>query len=79
MDFSNLGRAIIIVGIGLVVLGGLFLLLGRVPGLGRLGNLPGDIRIERDNFSCFFPIVSMLILSLLLTLAINIIIRLINR
>ncbi len=79
MNLADLGRLIIVVGIGLVVLGGLFLLMGRVPGLNRFGNLPGDIRIERGNFSCFAPIVSMILLSLLLTLALNLIIRLINR
>lgn len=79
MDLNALGRLIVLLGIGLLVLGGLLLLFSRIPGLKNLGSLPGDIRIEGENFSCFFPIVSMIIISLLLTLALNIIIRLLSR
>jgi hypothetical protein len=52
------------------------LLIGKVPGLGRL---PGDIVIQRDNLSCVFPIVTSIILSILLTVLLNVILRLINR
>ena len=79
MDVSSLGRLIAIVGLMLLLLGGLFMLLGRIPGLRQFGNLPGDIRIEGGSYSCFIPIVSMLILSILLSLALNIIFRLLNR
>ncbi|MBC7224595.1 MAG: DUF2905 domain-containing protein, partial [Anaerolineae bacterium] len=49
-----------------------FLVVGKVPYLGRL---PGDIRIEREGFSCYFPIVTMLVLSLLLTVVLNVVLR----
>lgn len=77
MDFSSLGKAILILGAVLIVVGGLLWVLGRsgVP----LGWLPGDIRIVRGNFSCFVPIVSMILLSVLLTIVVNIVIRLLNR
>lgn len=41
-----------------------------------LGKLPGDIRIEKENYRFYFPIVTMLIVSVALTLIINIIKRL---
>ncbi len=79
MDLHTLGRLVFVLGIGLAVLGAILMLLARVPILKQLGHLPGDIRIEGEHFSCFFPIVSMIIISLLLSLALNIAIRLINR
>ena len=79
MDMDDLGRTLALLGVGLLVLGGVLMLLGRVPVLKHFGRLPGDIHIEGDNFSCFFPVVSMLIVSVLLSLALNIIIRLLNR
>ncbi|HSS44577.1 MAG TPA: DUF2905 domain-containing protein [Thermoanaerobaculia bacterium] len=54
----------------LLVLGGVFLLAGLLwPLLSRtLGRLPGDVVIRRPGFTCAFPIVTCLLLSLLLTL-----------
>ena len=77
IDLSQIGRWMVIAGIGLAALWGLVWLAGR-SGL-PLGRLPGDIRIEREGFSCFIPIVSSILISLLLTLVLNVIIRLINR
>jgi hypothetical protein len=78
-DLTSVGRLVLLMGLGLVVLGALLWALGRVPGIGALGRLPGDIRIETGNVSCFIPIVSMLLLSLLLTVVLNVVIRLLNR
>jgi hypothetical protein len=77
MDFSTLGKGILILGLVLVLLGGLFWVLGRA-GL-PLGRLPGDIRIERDGFSCLVPVASMILVSILLTVLLNVVIRLFNR
>ena len=77
MDFSTLGKGILILGLILVVVGGLFWVLGRA-GL-PLGRLPGDIRIERDGFSCLVPVASMILVSILLTVLLNIVIRLLDR
>ncbi len=79
MDLNTVGRTVIYVGLAVVVLGGILMLFSRIPFLKDLGNLPGDIRIEGGRFSCFAPIVSMIILSILLSLALNIIVRLLNR
>ena len=66
---SDLGKILIGFGILMVVVGGVLLLagnlLGKVPWLGRL---PGDIHIERGNWSFSFPIATCLIVSLVLTL-----------
>lgn len=73
---SDLGKWLVLIGLSIAALGGLVWLLGRLP---FLGNLPGDIRIQGENFGCFVPLVSMLLLSLLLTVILNIVIRLLNR
>ncbi|MEJ2471648.1 MAG: DUF2905 domain-containing protein [Desulfuromonadales bacterium] len=62
---QNLGKTLIV--IGLLLLGiGLFLTWGGK--LNFLGKLPGDIRIERDNFTFFFPLGTCLLISALLSL-----------
>jgi hypothetical protein len=76
MVFEDIGKILLILG-GLIFLLGLMLLLaGRVPFLGRL---PGDIRIEREGFSCYFPLVTCILLSILLTILLNIVLRLLGR
>ncbi|MGC8838124.1 MAG: DUF2905 domain-containing protein [Anaerolineae bacterium] len=75
MDWNALGRMLILMGLILCLVGVGFLLVGKVPYLGRL---PGDIRIEREGFSCYIPIVTMLLLSLLLTVVLNVVLRLLG-
>jgi hypothetical protein len=70
--FGDIGRWLIVVGIVLLGVGVVFLALGRVPWLGRL---PGDILIERENLRIFIPLGTMILLSLLLTLVLNVIAR----
>lgn len=74
MLLSQLGKWIVIAGFGLVALGALFWLAGKA-GL-PLGRLPGDLRFERENFSVYFPVVTCIILSIILTLLLNVIPRL---
>ena len=62
---SELGKTLIVAGLLLVAVG-LFLTFGGK--LNFVGKLPGDIRIERDNFSFFFPLGTCLLVSLLLSL-----------
>lgn len=64
-NFTGIGRLLVIAGIFLVLLGILFLLGGRFPGLGRL---PGDIIIRREKFVFYFPLGSCLLLSILFSL-----------
>jgi hypothetical protein len=79
MDLDSIGRILLVVGVGAAAFGGILMVLSRVPGLNQLFNLPGDIRIDTGNFSCVFPIVSMILISVVLTVIANVIIRLLNR
>jgi hypothetical protein len=76
MNFGDLGKWIVVAGIALIFVGGLMWLLGRIP---FFGNLPGDIHIQTQNVSCFIPIVSMIIVSVVATIILNIIIRIVNK
>jgi hypothetical protein len=73
MDTGTLGRGLIYVGIGLVVVGGLVVLLGRVL---DLGNLPSDLVFEGENVRLYIPIGTMIVLSIVLTLLLNFVLRL---
>ncbi len=73
-DLTTLGKWLFFAGLALAVAGGAVWLAGRF-GL-PLGRLPGDLRIERDGFSLYIPITSSLLVSLGLTLLINLIGRL---
>ena len=75
-DFGILGRLLIVVGVALALLGGLIWLLSRVSLFGRL---PGDNRIERSGFTCLVPLASMIILSLVLTVILNIVLRMMKK
>ena len=66
---AEIGRALLVLGGVLFVVGLLFSLGSRIPGLGRL---PGDIVYRKGNFTFYFPLVTSLLLSLLLTAVLNI-------
>ncbi|HXF64471.1 MAG TPA: DUF2905 domain-containing protein [Caldilineaceae bacterium] len=69
---TDIGRLLIVIGGSLLVLGLVLVLAGRIPGLGQL---PGDIRIQRDNFTFYAPLGTMLLLSVLLTILLNVLAR----
>lgn len=82
MSAETVGRALLIIGLVLALFGAGLWLLGRTfgPGLTRwFGNLPGDIIIKGNGLTCLFPLASMLLISVVLTIVLNIVIRLINR
>ncbi|HAA89427.1 MAG TPA: DUF2905 domain-containing protein [Peptococcaceae bacterium] len=67
-NFTFLAKMLIGFG-AFLILGGLFLLIvGKIAPLGRL---PGDILYQRGNFTFYFPLVTCLLLSLLLTILLN--------
>ena len=74
---ENLARFLVIGGILLILIGGGVYLASRfgIP----FGRLPGDIHIQRGSGSFYFPIVTSCLLSILLTVVLNIIIRFFNR
>lgn len=72
MSAPDLGRLLLYAGLGLAVLGGLVLLLGQVV---DLGHLPGDITYEGETTRVYIPITTMLLLSLVLTVLVNLVLR----
>lgn len=64
MNMSSVGLVLIGLGAVLAVIG-LILYLGG--SLGFLGKLPGDIRIQRENFRFYFPITTSILISIILT------------
>lgn len=67
-----LGKVLIVTGLLMALVGVVFVLAGRIPWIGRL---PGDISVERPGFSFHFPVVTCIILSILLTLILNLFFR----
>jgi hypothetical protein len=74
MKMENIARLLIIGGIILILLGGGIYLAAKfgIP----FGRLPGDIRIEGKSGSFYFPVVTSLLLSIILTVVLNLIFRL---
>ena len=70
---ENIGKIIAAVGVLLVLVGLAIWLLGDK--LGWFGRLPGDIRFQTENFTCFVPITSMIIISIVLSILLTIISR----
>ena len=62
---QGIGKALIAIGILLAVIGGALVLSGKLPWIGRL---PGDIVIQRKNFTFYFPLATSILISILLTL-----------
>ena len=62
---SAMGKMLIVAGIILIVMGLAFLFAGKIPFLGRL---PGDISIQKERFSVYFPITTCIIISIVLSI-----------
>jgi hypothetical protein len=69
---ADIGRIMMIAGGSIFLLGLLFVVGGRFPWFGQL---PGDITIQRDNFTLYAPIGTMIVVSVLLTLVLNLVSR----
>jgi len=63
--FGALGKMLILLGVFIILMGLFFLLGEKIPWIGRL---PGDIIIRKKNFTFYFPIVTSIIISIILTL-----------
>jgi hypothetical protein len=66
---ASVGRLLIVAGVVLVVLGVVVLAAGRLP------RLPGDVVIQRPTMTVYFPIGTMILVSLVLTLILNVLLR----
>ena len=67
----ELGRILLIVGVLIAVVGGLAMLGVRLP----FGRLPGDIAVEGERGGFYFPIVTMIVISVVLTILANLFLR----
>jgi len=70
LGIESLGRILLLVGAGIFFIGLLLTLGPKIPLIGRL---PGDIFIEREGFSLYIPIATSILLSIVLTLLLNLI------
>nr|WP_206202388.1 DUF2905 domain-containing protein [Thermodesulfobacterium sp. TA1] len=71
-EMSGLGKFLILIGVCLILVG---ILLSMLPKIPYLGKLPGDIYIKKDNFTFYFPLATSILISLLLTILLNLLFR----
>ncbi len=74
--FDGMGKVLITLGIFLVVAGLLFVFWPKIPVLGKL---PGDISFSKGGITFFFPIATSIIISLVLTIILNVVARLFGK
>lgn len=68
MNGMDIGRLLITLGMALIVLGGVVMLLSRFI---SLGHLPGDIFIKGEHGSFYFPVISCIVVSIILSVILN--------
>ena len=69
---GGLGKFLVSFGVLMIVLGGILILLGNVGGkIPWIGRLPGDIYIQRGNWSFYFPLTTSIVMSIVLTLLLS--------
>ncbi len=66
LEMNNLGKLLMFAGLILLIVGALFSFVGKIPFLGKL---PGDIYIQKKNFTFYFPLATSIIISIILSLA----------
>lgn len=67
-EFDSFGKTLMMFGLILLVIGAVLHFAGKFTGL---GNLPGDIHIRRENFSFYFPLMTSIVISIVLTIILN--------
>ena len=72
LEWGEVGKLFVVAGVALIVLGGVLMLSPKLPAFtstfGWIGRLTGDIYIKRDNLSVYFPLVTGLVISVILSL-----------
>ena len=76
IGFHSLGKLLILSGLILVLAGGLLLLLGKIP---HLGKLPGDILLQKRDWSFYFPLTTSILLSIVLSIILTLIFSFLGR
>lgn len=69
MPLGGVGRALVFAGLVLVVVGVVFVFAGRLP------RVPGDVIVQRPNLTIYFPLGTMILISIVLTLILNFVLR----
>jgi len=72
LAIESVGKMLLYIGILLVVVGGFFMLMAKIPWFGRL---PGDFIYRREGMTLFLPITTMFLVSLVLTILLNLVWR----
>jgi hypothetical protein len=72
----GMGKILLIIGGIIVVLGLILIFSQHIPFLGKL---PGDILVKKNGFYFYFPVVTLLILSILITIIVNVILHFLNK
>jgi hypothetical protein len=71
MALGDIGKLVLIAGVVIAVIGGVILVLARVG----VTQLPGSISVSGGNFSFFFPVAFCVVVSIVLTVVINLIVH----
>ena len=74
--FESLGKVLVSVGVVLIVLGAILWLLGRFV---NLESLPGTLRIQGSGFTCIVPVLASIVGSVVLTILLNLVVRLFRK
>jgi hypothetical protein len=69
---EQIGRMLVVLGVLVTLAGGALLLAGRIPWLGRL---PGDFVLRRGPVTVYFPLVTSIVVSIVLTILLNLFFR----
>jgi len=72
ISFGDVGRLLIFFGTIIILLGLVLTFAGKIP---HLGKLPGDIEIHKKGLDIYFPLATSLVISLLLTIILNVFFR----
>jgi hypothetical protein len=75
---GTIGKLLIVVGLMIALVGVILILAGRFPGL-KIGRLPGDIYVEREGWSFYFPLATSIVLSVIISLILWLVSRKLNR
>jgi Zn-dependent protease with chaperone function len=71
VDLQTLGKMLVIMALALAIVGAMFWVAGRVG----MSGMPGNLKFEGDGWTCFVPIAASIVISILLTIVLNVVIR----
>lgn len=72
---EQIGKTAILAGLILIIIGSIFVFGPKIPFFDKLGRLPGDIHIQKENFSFHFPLMTSILLSILISVVFYVISR----